>query len=1200
MLKATGNLDPVLRRIKTGRILLSMMIPAILLFNPPPAASEKVDFTFSSIEVRDCAPHHVTFTDASSPAPIEYEWSFPGGDPSSSTDQGPISVTYRVPGTYSVTLTAHFFGGTVLTVTKTNIIHISDCRNASIGDLCWQDIDWDGIQDEDEPGMPHASFEVQNTVTREFFSSSITGIDGHYRIEGLPGGHYTGYPLSSMIVSPGHEGMDDSRDSDLPLDFNLPAGAIDSNTDFGTCCYVSSWAPDPYPWRALSNCARHAVIWRHDYLYPGSNEYINPLHLGLLIDYPSFSDFGSEHLNDPDGIEFITPLIRGTNAEITANSTSPGLLNSWIDWNIDGDWADEGEHILTEVPVTAGDNRLSFLVPGSATAGMTWIMFRLSTQPGLSFIGHAINGEVENYRVGIWDNIPAQISGVVWQDLNGNGIREDGEPGFYGDNRRSAITAYGPGSGGAVKSAALKDDGSYILGDLAPNNYQLNLGIRFCLSPSNQGDDESRDSDFILHPFGTVAYTEFLTLSWGDSRTHVDAGIYFADFGDAPAPYPSMLSGDGARHSVIMRGYAAALTEIKYEEASPLHLGSLIRCERDGCEWRHPEIPTDNDGVEFLSPLVPGTSIEARVTSTGNGLLSAWIDLNRDGDWSDAGEQVLADRPVISGSNSIAFTLPSGSLPDSTWSRFRLASQAGLSFTGQARDGEVEDYKIRILPAVTGPRGDFGDAPDGTTSIGTAMTAYAFGDSKPVIARFPTVLDEGSPPCGPMHLHPREAAFLGTSVTIEDAAEQGEDEDKVNNIVPAGDKPDLDGGDDGVPMPLKIEGSSPMTFQYTVTVADTSKARGMFVNAWFDWNRDGDWDDDIDTGTSTVPEWAVQNQIIPFSGPGTFSFMTPEFMAYDADPASGKQVWMRITLAEIPWTADFAGMKQGSGGCGPSGGYQYGETEDYCFSSLQEGQLDFGDAPKQYPTYSANDGASHVIVPGMHLGRYIDAETDGQPSEYAGGDNEAGMNDEDGVTFPTSMGRGDIEITVVAGSNGYLNAWIDFNRDGSWDNGIERIFMDQWLTPGENKLSFSVPAECADGFYYVRFRFGSEMGLGPSGPARDGEVEDYEIPIGSSALNDRSSKLPAVSRLFQNYPNPFNPSTRIEFDLSRPERVTLTIFSPSGKQVATLCDGPYNAGHHAVAWDGRDMSGNPVANGVYICRIEAGSLRDAKKLLMMK
>ncbi len=51
-----------------------------------------------------CAPFEVEFVDASQNGAEEWEWSFPGGNPSSSIEQNPV-VTYDLPGVYDITLT---------------------------------------------------------------------------------------------------------------------------------------------------------------------------------------------------------------------------------------------------------------------------------------------------------------------------------------------------------------------------------------------------------------------------------------------------------------------------------------------------------------------------------------------------------------------------------------------------------------------------------------------------------------------------------------------------------------------------------------------------------------------------------------------------------------------------------------------------------------------------------------------------------------------------------------------------------------------------------------------------------------------------------------------------------------------------------------------------------------------------------------
>ncbi len=80
--------------------------------------------------------------------------------------------------------------------------------------------------------------------------------------------------------------------------------------------------------------------------------------------------------------------------------------------------------------------------------------------------------------------------------------------------------------------------------------------------------------------------------------------------------------------------------------------------------------------------------------------------------------------------------------------------------------------------------------------------------------------------------------------------------------------------------------------------------------------------------------------------------------------------------------------------------------------------------------------------------------------------------------------------------SGSLDAWIDFNSDGDWNDSGEQIFASQALTAGVNSLSFSVPASAAaTSQTFARFRFSSAGGLSDTGLCVDGEVEDYEVAI---------------------------------------------------------------------------------------------------------
>ena len=162
--------------------------------------------------------------------------------------------------------------------------------------------------------------------------------------------------------------------------------------------------------------------------------------------------------------------------------------------------------------------------------------------------------------------------------------------------------------------------------------------------------------------------------------------------------------------------------------------------------------------------------------------------------------------------------------------------------------------------------------------------------------------------------------------------------------------------------------------------------------------------------------------------------------------------------------------------------------------------LDYGDAPAPYATLEVDNGARHQVVSDFYLGNSIDIDFNGQPSAAADGDDQDGSDDEDGVTgidaaTSTLVGASQHSIIVTASKAGRLDAWIDFNQDGDWNDAGEQVFTNQALSSGANALTFVVPGTAAQGNTFARFRFSSSGGLLPTGFASDGEVEDYRVKI---------------------------------------------------------------------------------------------------------
>ncbi len=102
------------------------------------------------------------------------------------------------------------------------------------------------------------------------------------------------------------------------------------------------------------------------------------------------------------------------------------------------------------------------------------------------------------------------------------------------------------------------------------------------------------------------------------------------------------------------------------------------------------------------------------------------------------------------------------------------------------------------------------------------------------------------------------------------------------------------------------------------------------------------------------------------------------------------------------------------------------EPPEYIYASnasvFFDAEIDFGDAPDgPYPTLLINNGARHLIVTGVHLGKLIDAEPDGLPDPNALGDDNHNLPDEDGVTFTSTLVPGKTaSVDVECSTAGYL------------------------------------------------------------------------------------------------------------------------------------------------------------------------------------
>lgn len=91
------------------------------------------------------------------------------------------------------------------------------------------------------------------------------------------------------------------------------------------------------------------------------------------------------------------------------------------------------------------------------------------------------------------------------------------------------------------------------------------------------------------------------------------------------------------------------------------------------------------------------------------------------------------------------------------------------------------------------------------------------------------------------------------------------------------------------------------------------------------------------------------------------------------------------------------------------------------------------------------------------------------------------------------------------------------------------------------------------------------------------------------------NEQPASVKLQPNFPNPFNSSTTVTYELTEQSEVSLTIWNMIGQKVATLVDGPREAGEHSEIWNASNMP-----SGMYIAQLEVDGRVYIRKMTLIK
>ncbi|WP_394248209.1 DUF6701 domain-containing protein [Vibrio profundi] len=272
--------------------------------------------------------------------------------------------------------------------------------------------------------------------------------------------------------------------------------------------------------------------------------------------------------------------------------------------------------------------------------------------------------------------------------------------------------------------------GEYFLGECEDDDltHDFDNGRFACRVDISDSDFENGDGLTAIAIDDEDNTSEFGNAYWGQSEF---------DYGDAPnedlgtgwetTTFPVMKADNGARHGVV-----DGIALVPDSWASTVFHNSS---ESDGQPSRFADADNSDDGVEFNSnnsevnqsslPVLVTGYIDAQgneqnfnneivVRASAAGYVSIWLDKNQDGSWSEfernrlpVSEKIVDREPVSAGENRFTVNLSAYDVHGESWVRVRYSTHVGAIHepTGQALDGEVEDYRVWIAAPSMGIAG---------------------------------------------------------------------------------------------------------------------------------------------------------------------------------------------------------------------------------------------------------------------------------------------------------------------------------------------------------------------------------------------------------------------------------------------------------------------------------------------------------------
>ena len=385
---------------------------------------------------------------------------------------------------------------------------------ASLGDKVWEDVNHDGIQNANEPGIGGVTVNlysgatiIATTVTDAYGYYMFTNLDpGNYVVEFIKPGGYTGSP-QTVVTGTSATNSDPSPTTGRTASENLKAG--DRNTSIDAGMYKTT----PAGTLKLGD-----KVW-NDLDKDGIQDANEPGIAGITVKL---------YQNGADGLP-------GTTDDVLLTTTSTDINGNYIFVNLA---ASAGASTNYNVQFSNMPSGFSFTAQNST--GSTTANDNDANGNGRT---GSINLLADNLTVdaGISLGTPVgkgSLGNKVWYDLNSNGVQDAGELGTGGVTvtLQKDINGDGVFSGAAETGFATVTTnalGEYMFDNLDAGTYKVvfsNMPLGYIITSKDAGagtDDTDSDGDNAGTTIiaATTSTTGVYNLAQGEDNLSVDLGL---------------------------------------------------------------------------------------------------------------------------------------------------------------------------------------------------------------------------------------------------------------------------------------------------------------------------------------------------------------------------------------------------------------------------------------------------------------------------------------------------------------------------------------------------------------------------------------------------------------------------------------------------------------------------------------------------